>query len=91
MTAIAAPTDLGAAIDKLAPQIRGAVIRPDHPAYDPARAVYNAMIDRRPALIVRAADAADVIAAVRFAGETGLDLSVRGGGHNVAGFGVNDG
>jgi UDP-N-acetylenolpyruvoylglucosamine reductase len=91
MTAIDATIDLSAAVDRLAPQIRGAVIQPGDPAYDPARAVYNAMIDRRPALIVRAADAADVVATIRCASDLGLDLSVRGGGHNVAGFGVNDG
>jgi FAD/FMN-containing dehydrogenase len=82
---------LEAHIDQLVPAIRGAVIRPDDPAYESARHVYNAMIDRCPALIVRAADAADVIAAVRFAADRGLDLSIRGGGHNVAGFGTNDG
>ena len=79
------------AIEKLAPSIRGELIQPGSARYDDARKVYNAMIDRYPALIVRAADASDVIATVRFAGEQGLDLSIRGGGHNVAGFSTNDG
>ncbi|HEU5432980.1 MAG TPA: FAD-binding oxidoreductase [Thermomicrobiales bacterium] len=91
MTAIDTAPNLSAAIDQLTPQLRGNLIQPGDSAYDAARAVYNAMIDRRPALIVRAADAADVIATVRFAADRGLDLSVRGGGHNVAGFGTNDG
>jgi FAD/FMN-containing dehydrogenase len=78
-------------IEKLAPSIRGELIQPGSSRYDEARKVYNAMIDRYPGLIVRAADASDVIATVRFAGEQGLDLSIRGGGHNVAGFGTNDG
>jgi FAD/FMN-containing dehydrogenase len=79
------------AIDQFAPGIRGDVIQPGSETYDGARKVYNAMIDRCPALIVHAADASDVIATVRFASEQGLDLSIRGGGHNVAGFGTNDG
>ncbi len=80
-----------AAIEQLAATLRGELIDPQHPSYEQARRVYNAMHDRRPALIVRAADAADVIAAIRFASEHTLTLSVRGGGHNVAGFGTNDG
>ena len=91
MIATESITNLGAAVDQFAPTIRGDVIRPDDPTYEQARRVYNAMIDRYPALIVRAADAADVIATISFAGQRGLDLSVRGGGHNVAGFGTNDG
>jgi FAD/FMN-containing dehydrogenase len=79
------------AVDQLASEIRGDVIRPADPPYEAARRVYNAMIDRYPALIVRAANTEDVIATVRFVRERGLDLSVRGGGHNVAGFGTNDG
>ncbi|MBX6342282.1 MAG: FAD-dependent oxidoreductase, partial [Thermomicrobiaceae bacterium] len=72
--------------------IRGDLIAPDHPDYDTARKVYNAMIDKRPALVVRAADVADVIATVALAREHGLPLAVRGGGHNVAGLGsVDDG
>jgi FAD/FMN-containing dehydrogenase len=70
--------------------MRGPVTLPADDGYDAARAVYNAMIDRRPAAIARCADAADVMTAVRFATEHGLTVSVRGGGHNAAGLGVWD-
>jgi len=71
---------------------RGDVIEPAHPSYDEARQLYNAMIDKRPAAIARAVDAADVIASVDFARENGLDLAIRGGGHNGPGLGsVDDG
>ena len=69
----------------------GPLISPDDPNYDDVRKVYNGMIDRRPRLIARCVDVADVIAAVKFARETGLDLAVRGGGHNGAGLGTCDG
>lgn len=78
-------------IDTLKSAVRGDVILPDDSAYDDARRVYNAMIDRHPALIVRCVDVADVIATIDLARETGLDLSIRGGSHNVTGFAVNDG
>jgi len=71
-------------------QVRGQLIAPDNPGYDEARQVYNAMIDKRPALIVRVADVADVIAVVNFARETGAPLAVRCGMHNPAGFSVVD-
>jgi FAD/FMN-containing dehydrogenase len=75
---------------ELAARIRGPMITPDDPGYDAARAVYNAMIDRRPAAIARCADVADVAACVRFAAENGIELAVRGGGHNASGLGVWD-
>jgi hypothetical protein len=78
------------AVAALAAAVRGELIRPGDADYDAARAVYNAMIDRHPALIVRCADVADVIAAVNFAREQGLLLAVRGGGHNGPGLGVCD-
>src|SRR3954447_14405609 len=70
--------------------VRGQLIEPDDPGYEEARRVYNAMIDRRPTLIVRAADVADVIAVVNFAREAGAPLAVRCGMHNPAGFSVVD-
>jgi FAD/FMN-containing dehydrogenase len=76
--------------DELAGSIRGELIAPDHPNYDDARKVYNAMIDRRPAAIVRCWDVADVRACVRFATEHGVEIAVRGGGHNANGLGVWD-
>lgn len=75
----------------LAQQLRGALIRPGDSGYDQARRVWNGMIDRYPALIVRATCVEDVVATVTFARETGLPLAVRGGGHNVAGHGTVDG
>jgi FAD/FMN-containing dehydrogenase len=71
--------------------MRGPVLRPGDLDYDAARAIQNGLIDRRPGLIARCTGAADVIAAVDFARDHGLLLSVRGGGHNVAGNAVCDG
>jgi len=70
--------------------VRGEVLQPGDPTFDEARKVYNAMIDRRPAVIVRCVDVADVMSTVNFAREQHLPVSIRGGGHNVAGFAVND-
>jgi FAD/FMN-containing dehydrogenase len=78
-------------IDGLQGQIHGDVIQPGDASYDEARTLHNAMIDKRPALVVRCADAADVIAAVRFARENDLEIAVRGGGHNVSGNAMSDG
>ena len=71
--------------------VRGEVLTPEDPGYDEARAIWNGLIDRRPALIVQCSGAADVVDAVNFAREHGLDLSIKAGGHNVAGNAVNDG
>ena len=71
-------------------QLRGGLIDPKDPSYETARKVYNAMIDKRPALIAKCADEADVIAALRFGHENGLRVAIRGGGHNAAGLGVSD-
>ena len=83
---------LGAAtVQELREGVRGLVVDPADPGYEQARAVWNADVDRRPALIVRPAGAADVITALRFARSEALEVAVRGGGHNVAGFGTTDG
>jgi len=77
-------------IEGLRESVRGEVIGPSDDAYDEARKVFNAMIDRRPAFVVRCTSTNDVIAAVNFARENELDLAVRGGGHSVPGFGTAD-
>jgi FAD/FMN-containing dehydrogenase len=77
-------------IDELRELVRGEVVTSDDPSYEEARRVYNAMIDKRPLCVVRASGVTDVIAAVNFAREAELDLSVRAGGHSVPGFGTND-
>jgi len=77
-------------IEPLRAQLRGAIIQPGDGEYDTARRVYNGMIDKRPAHIVRCADVADVIATVGFARTHGLLTAIRGGGHNGAGLGTCD-
>lgn len=84
-------TDIDTQVPELRSALRGAAIGPGDPAYDEARTVWNAMIDRRPALIARCAGVADVITAVNFARENGLLVSVKGAGHNIAGKAVCDG
>jgi FAD/FMN-containing dehydrogenase len=78
------------AIQNLAAAMRGQLVRPEDPAYDGARAVYNAMIDKHPALIAQCADVADVIAAVNFARNANIIVAIRGGGHNGPGLGTVD-
>jgi FAD/FMN-containing dehydrogenase len=78
-------------IASLAGGVSGPVFSPPDDGYEEARAVHNGLIDRKPAVIVRAKKAADVAEAIAFARRTGLDVSVRGGGHNVAGRAVADG
>ncbi|MFM0322506.1 FAD-binding oxidoreductase [Caballeronia glebae] len=80
----------GEAIDTLKASVRGRIISPSDTDYDEARKVWNATIDRRPALIVRCAGTADVIAALSFAREHGVLVSIRGGSHNIAGSAVSD-
>jgi FAD/FMN-containing dehydrogenase len=85
-------TGIATSAEDLAAQLKGTLIRPEDAGYDEARALYNAMIDKRPALIVRAAGVADVVAAVNYGREQGLDIAIRGGGHNGAGLAsVDDG
>jgi FAD/FMN-containing dehydrogenase len=79
------------ALQAFATQVRGPVLGPDDAGYDDARKIWNGLIDRRPALIAQCAGAADVVDAVDFAREHGLLLSIKAGGHNVAGNAVNDG
>src|SRR5215510_2187852 len=71
-------------------QFQGELIQPSSPRYDEARKVYNAMIDKRPALIARCTSAADVISAVNFGRNNHMTVAVRGGGHNGPGFGTCD-
>jgi FAD/FMN-containing dehydrogenase len=80
-----------ATIDQLREGIRGQVITAEDEGYDAARSVYNAMIDKRPMVVVRPANAGDVMQAVDFARTNGLDLAVRGGSHSVPGFGTCEG
>ncbi|MEU9037920.1 FAD-binding oxidoreductase [Streptomyces sp. NPDC048352] len=81
----------GTALAALREDLAGDVFAPDDPGYDEARTVFNAMVDRRPAVIAQCAGASDVVTAVRFARELDLPVAVRGGGHSVAGMSLNDG
>jgi FAD/FMN-containing dehydrogenase len=78
-------------LDRLEVRVTGSVLAPDHAGYDAARALYNGLVDRKPAVIVRCRSAQDVVAALAFARSGGFEVSVRGGGHNVAGRAVTDG
>jgi FAD/FMN-containing dehydrogenase len=77
-------------IQQLKAAVRGRIIEPTDKDYDDARKVYNAMIDKKPRLIVRCFDVADVIASVNFARENGRLLAIRSGGHNAGGLGIAD-
>ena len=83
-------TSTSAPFADLAAALRGELVTPGDDAYDAARAVYNGMIDKRPAAVARCRDAADVTAAIAFARAHGLELAVRGGGHHAAGYGTWD-
>jgi FAD/FMN-containing dehydrogenase len=78
-------------IEALRGAFEGALLTPDHPSYDEARGVFNAMVDKRPALIARCESPSDVAAAVRTAREAGVPLAVRSGGHSVTGRSLVDG
>lgn len=78
-------------IDDLQDRFQGEILRPSDAGYDDARTIWNAMIDKHPALITRCTNSDDVIEAVNFARDNNLLLSVRGGGHNVAGSAVCEG
>jgi FAD/FMN-containing dehydrogenase len=78
-------------IDELAAELAGQLVRPADPEYDAARAMWNGMIDRKPALIARCMGVADIRAALAFAREHRLPINVRGGGHSVAGRSIRDG
>lgn len=80
-----------AALTTLRAAHRGAILDADDQGYDDARKIWNGMIDRRPALIVRCQGTADVVAALRFVREHGLFCSVKGGGHNIAGLAICEG
>lgn len=88
---MASPSKAGAALTALREDLAGDVFAADDPGYDEARTVFNAMIDRRPAVIAQCVDEDDVVRAVRFARDLDLPIAVRGGGHSVAGMAVNDG
>jgi FAD/FMN-containing dehydrogenase len=77
-------------IEKLKGKVKGQIVLPDDPNYNKVREIWNAMIDRRPAVIVQCAAADDVLHAISYARENGLEVSIRGGGHNIAGSALCD-
>jgi len=78
-------------VEELRTRMRGPVLGPVDPGYDDSRSLWNAMIDRKPAMIARCLGTSDVLACVAFAREKDLPLSIKGGGHNIAGLAVTDG
>jgi FAD/FMN-containing dehydrogenase len=77
-------------IENLKSKVKGEIVLPRDPTYKEVREIWNAMIERRPAVIVRCAEADDVRHAISFARENGLEISIRGGGHNIAGSALCD-
>ena len=73
------------ALQNFKSSIRGQVIMPDDPSYDEVRKIYNGMIDKRPAIIVKCANTADIVTCVNFARNNNILLAIRGGGHNAGG------
>ncbi|MCQ9182784.1 FAD-binding oxidoreductase [Streptomyces sp. IBSBF 2953] len=88
---MASPSTAGAALSALREELVGDVFAPEDPGYDEARTVFNAMIDRRPAVIAQCVDESDVVRSLRFARDLDLPVAVRGGGHSVAGMALGDG
>ena len=80
-----------ATFDALRARLQGPLLLPDDAGYDESRSVWNAMIDKRPAAVARCLGSADVVACVEFARENDILLSIKGGGHNIAGLAVEDG
>lgn len=81
----------GRALKSLADDLKGALLRPEDEGYSASVALWNGMITKRPAVVVRAESVDDVVSAVRFAAEHEIELSIRGGGHNIAGLALTDG
>jgi len=77
-------------LEGLKKKINGQIVLPEDASYDEVRKIWNAMIDRRPAVIVRCKDSNDVAAAVAFGRSNGLEISIRGAGHNIAGNALVD-
>src|SRR5690606_13492515 len=75
----------------LTPHLTGDVIAPDHPEYESSRTIFYSGFDQQPAAIVRVADAPDVARVVRFAGDLGIELAVKAGGHSLSGFSLSEG
>jgi FAD/FMN-containing dehydrogenase len=84
-------TAVASAITELVPSFSGRLIQPDDASFDEARRVHNGMIDKRPAIVARCLGGADIVDALSLARKIGLDVAVRGGGHNVGGRGTIDG
>src|SRR6476659_7430160 len=91
MTSIPGVTPTSTQIDELRRPFGGEIVTPDGAGYDDARRVWNAVFDRRPALVVRPSSVDDVMAAVRFGRERDLEIAVRGGGHSAVGHSTVEG
>jgi FAD/FMN-containing dehydrogenase len=91
MESVTKQSDTLEAIKRFKGKIKGRIVLPEDSDYDEIRKIWNAMIDRRPAVIVRCAESGDVQHSIAFARENGLDITIRGAGHNIAGNAVSDG